>query len=119
MTSRPTILPTVSAALFALASLIDISFLSVVGSPDAAPLPALILIALLCVGTLAALVPARHRRPALITAIVLRVLSALLAVVSFFAGAPVWVQASEGVVIASTVIALALIRRRPAVAVAP
>jgi hypothetical protein len=118
MTTRSASLPTASAALFAVAALIDIAFLSTIGSKDTAPLPVIVLFALLGVGTLGALVPARRgNRPALITAVVLRVVSALLAVVSFFAGAPVWVMISEAVVIVSTVVALVLLRRRPAVTV--
>jgi hypothetical protein len=110
MTSRP--LPTASAALFALASVIDIAFLSVIGSQDAAPLPVIIFFALLGVLTLAALVPAhRGRRPAVLAAIVFRVVSALLAVTAFFAGAPTWIKVCEAVVIVSTIAALALLRR--------
>ena len=118
MTARTAHLPTVSAVLFAVASLIDIAFLSIVGTKDAAPLPAMILFALLGVVTLAALVPARRgHRPALITVVVLRVVSALLAFVSFFAGAPVWVQIAEAALIVATVAALVLLRRRPTMAV--
>jgi hypothetical protein len=118
MTARSVFLPTASAILFAVAGLIDIAFLSAIGSKDAAPLPVIILIALLGAITLAALVPARRgSRPALITAVVLRVASALLAFVSFFAGAPVWVMISEAIVIVSTVAALVLLRRRPALTV--
>ena len=78
----------------------------------------ILLFALLGLGTLAALVPARRgSRPALIIAVALRSISGLLAFVSFFAGAPVWVMAGEGIVIVSTVLALVLMRRRPAVTV--
>lgn len=119
MTTRSAYLPAASAGLFALASVLDIAFLSATGSKDAAPLPVIILFALLGVVTLAALIPARRgNRPALITAIVLRIVSALLAFVSFFAGAPVWIQICEAVVIVSTVVALVLMRRRTAVAAA-
>jgi hypothetical protein len=110
-------LPALPAGLFALASVIDIAFLAAIGSKDA-PLPVILLFALLGVGTLAALVPARRgSRPALIIAVVLRSISGLLAFVSFFAGAPAWVMACEGIVIVSTVAALVLMRRRPAVTV--
>jgi hypothetical protein len=44
------------------------------------------------------------------------VVSALLAFVSFFAGAPVLVRTAEAVVIVATVVALVLLRRRPAAA---
>jgi len=99
VTTRSASLPAPAAGLFALASVIDIAFLAAIGSKNAAPLPVILLFALLGLGTLAALVPARRGiRPAL-----------------FFAGAPVWVMAGEGVVIVSTVLALVLMRRRPAV----
>ena len=118
MTTRSAPLPAAPAGLFALASVIDIAFLAAIGSKDAAPLPVILLFALLGLGTLAALIPARRgSRPALITAVVLRSISGLLAFVSFFAGAPVWVMAGEGIVIVSTVVALVLMRRRPAVTV--
>jgi len=118
VTIRPASLPAASAVLFALAALIDIAFLAAIGSKDAAPLPVIIFFALLGVVTLAALVPARRgNRPALITAVVLRVVSALLAFVSFFASAPLWVMLCEAVVIVSTVVALVLLRRRPAITV--
>ena len=114
MSARLAALP---AILFAVAAVIDIAFLSAIGSDDA-PVPVIILLAVLGAGTLAALVPARRgSRPALIVAVVLRVVSALLAFVSFFAGAPAWVMIAEAVVIVSTVVALVLLRRRPAVTV--
>jgi len=114
MSARPAALP---AILFAVAAVIDIAFLSAIGSDDA-PVPVVLLFAVLGAGTLAALVPARRgSRPALIVAVVLRVVSALLAFVSFFAGAPAWVMIAEAVVIVSTVVALVLLRRRPAVTV--
>jgi hypothetical protein len=115
-TTVKTSLPTPSAVLFALAGLIDIAFLSTIGTDDA-PIPVIILFALLGAGTLVTLVPARRgNRPALITAVVLRVISALLAFVSFFAGAPVLVMTAEVVVIVATVVALVLLRRQPAAA---
>jgi hypothetical protein len=43
--------------------------------------------------------------------------SALLAFVSFFAGAPVLVMIAEAIVIVSTVAALVLLRRRPTLTV--
>jgi hypothetical protein len=118
MTTRYASLPVASAGLFALASVIDIAFLAAIGSKDAAPLPVIILFALLGLITLVALVPARRAsRPALIVVVVLRSISALLAVVSFFAGAPIWVMTCEAVVIVSTAVALVLMRRRPVVTV--
>lgn len=118
MTTRSAYLPTASAVLFALASVIDIAFLAAMGSRDTAPLPVIVLFALLGLSTLAALIPARRgSRPALTIAVVLRSISGLLAFVSFFASAPVWVMVCEGIVIVSTVVALVLMRRRPAVTV--
>lgn len=118
MTTRSVFLPTLPAGLFALASVIDIAFLAAIGPKDAAPLPVILLIAALGVITLAALVPARRgSRPALIIAVALRSISGLLAFVSFFAVATVWVMACEGIVIVSTVVALVPMRRRPAVTV--
>ena len=117
-TIRPASLPAVSAGLFALASIIDIAFLAAIGSKDAAPLPVILLFAVLGLVTLAALIPARRgSRAALVIAVVLRSISGLLAFVSFFAGAPVWVMACEAIVIVSTVVALVLLRRRSPVTV--
>jgi hypothetical protein len=114
MTARSASLSTAPAILFAVAAVIDIAFLSAIGTDDA-PVPVIVLLALLGAGTLAALVPARRgSRPALITAVALRVVSVLLAFVSFFAGAPVLVMIAEAVVILSTAAALVLLRRRPA-----
>lgn len=118
MTTRSASLPALSAGLFALASVIDIAFLSAIGSKDAAPLPVILLFTLLGLGTLAALIPARRgSRPALIIAVALRGISGLLALVSFIADAPAWVMACEAVVIVSTLAALVLMRRQPAVTV--
>jgi hypothetical protein len=112
MTTRSVSLPTPAVGLFALSSIIDIAFLSAIGTKDAAPTPVIILFALSGLATLGALIFARRgSRPALIVAVVLRSLSALLAFVSFFAGAPVWVQVCEAVIIVSTVVALVLLRR--------
>jgi hypothetical protein len=117
MTTRSASLPALPAGLLALASVIDIAFLAAIGSKDA-PLPVILLFALLGLGTLAALVPARRgSRPALIIAVALRSISGLLAFVSFFADAPTWVMACEGTVIVSTAAALVLMRRRPAATV--
>jgi hypothetical protein len=118
MTARSVSLPNLPAGLLALASVVDITFLAATGSKDAAPLPVIALFALLGLGTLAALIPARRgSRPALITAIAARSISGLLAFVSFFASAPAWVMAGEAIVIVSTVTALVLMRRRAEVTV--
>ena len=56
--------------------------------------------------------PARRgSRSALGTIVVVRVISALLAVPAFFLDAPVWVMVVEGCVIVATVVALVLLRR--------
>jgi hypothetical protein len=113
-TVRPAHLPATSAVIFALLGLLDIGFLGVVGSSIAPPLAISIVFALLGFVTLVALVPARRgSRPALITAVTARVISAVLACGAFIAGAPVWVMAAEGSLIVATIIALVLLRRRP------
>ena len=62
--------------------------------------------------TLGALIPARRgSRSALATIVVVRVISALLAVPAFFLDAPAWAMAVEGFVIVATVTALFLLRR--------
>ena len=111
---RPAHLPAAPAVIFALLGLLDIGFLGVVGSSIAPPLAISIVFALLGLVTLVALVPARRgSRPALITAVAARVISAVLACGAFIAGAPVWIMAAEGSVIVATIIALVLLRRRP------
>jgi hypothetical protein len=113
-TSRPTYLPAASAAIFALLGLIDIGLLGVVGSSIAPPLGVSIAFAMLGLVTLLALVPARRgSRPGLITAVIARVISAVLACGAFIAGAPAWVMAVEGFVIVATIVALILLRRPP------
>jgi hypothetical protein len=110
--TAPAPLPTAPAAIFALLGLIDIALLGVVGSSIAPPLAVSILVAALGIVTLAALVPARRgSRPARVTAIAARVISALLACTAFFAGAPAWIMAVEAFVIAATITALILLRR--------
>jgi hypothetical protein len=104
-------LPTAPTVIFALLGLIDIALLGVVGSAIAPPLAVSIIIAVLGLVTLAALIPARHGSRALVTAIVARVISALLAAAAFFAGAPAWIMAIEAFVIAATVTALVMLRR--------
>ena len=118
MTARSAALPTASAILFGVAGLVDIVFLSAIGTDDA-PVAPIIIFALLGIGTLAALVPARRgSRPALITVVVLRVVSALLGLVPFVTDAPIWVMVLEAVVVVSTVVGFVLLRRRPAVTAA-
>jgi hypothetical protein len=111
---RPAHLPTAPAVIFAVLGLLDIGFLGVVGSSIAPPLAISIVVALLGLVTLAALVPARRgSRPALVTAVTARVISAILACGAFIAGAPVWIMAAEGSLIVATIIAVVLLRRRP------
>jgi hypothetical protein len=106
-TTSASSLPTAPAAIFALLGLIDIALLGVVGSAIAPPLAVSIIIAVLGLITLAALIPARHgSRRALVTAVAARVISALLAVAAFFAGAPAWIMTVEAFVIAATITAL-------------
>lgn len=117
-TSRPATgassLPTAPTVIFALLGLIDIALLGVVGSAIAPPLAVSIIIAALGLVTLVAIIPARHgSRRALVTAVAARVISALLALAAFFAGAPAWIMAIEAFVIAATVTALVLLRRQP------
>ena len=110
--TRTVSLPTAPAAIFALLGLIDIALLGVIGSSIAPPLGVSIVIAALGFVTLAALIPARNgSRPALITAVTARVISAVLAVAAFFNAAPAWIMAIEAFVIAATFIALVLLRR--------
>jgi hypothetical protein len=107
-------LPAAAAVIFALLGLLDIGFLGVVGSSIAPPLAISVVFALIGLITLAALVPARRgSRPALITAVTARVVSAVLACGAFIAGAPVWIMAAEGLVIVATITALVLLRQRP------
>ena len=111
---RAASLPTVPAAIFAFLGLIDIALLGVVGSTVAPPLAVSVIIATLGLVTLIALIPARNgSRTALVTAVVARVISAVLAVAAFFASAPAWIMAVEAFVIAATITALVLLRRQP------
>ena len=112
--ARAMSLPAPVAGIFALLGLIDIALFGVVGSSIAPPLAVSIIVAALGLITLAAVYPARRgSRRALVTAVVARVISALLAFAAFFAGAPAWVMAVEAFVIAATIIALVLLRRPP------
>jgi hypothetical protein len=111
--SRAASLPTAPAAIFAILGLIDIALLGVVGSTIAPPLAVSVIIAALGLATLIALIPARNgSRPAVVTAVVTRVISAVLAVAAFFADAPAWIMAVEAFVIAATITALVLLRRQ-------
>jgi hypothetical protein len=111
---RPPSLSAAPAAIFAVLGLVDIALLGVIGSSVAPPLAVSIFVALLGLVTLLALVPARQgSRPALITAVVARVISAVLALAAFFANAPAWVMAVEGLVIVATIIGVVLLRRPP------
>jgi len=110
----PASLPAAPAGIFAFLGLIDIALLGVVGSTVAPPLAVSVIVAALGLVTLAALIPARRgSRPGLITAVVARVLSGVLAVAAFFAAAPAWIMAVEAFVIAATITALVLLRRAP------
>jgi hypothetical protein len=112
--ARPASLPAAPAVIFAILSLIGIALLGVIGSSIAPPLAVSIVIALLGLITLVALAPARRgSRPALITAVIARIIDAALAVGAFIATAPAWIRATEGFVIVATVIALVLLRRAP------
>jgi hypothetical protein len=111
---RPVHPPAAPAVIVALLGLLDIGFLGVVGSSIAPPLAISTVVALLGLVTLVALVGARRgRRPALVTAVAARVISAVLACGAFIAGAPVWIMAAEGSLIVATIIALVPLRRRP------
>jgi uncharacterized membrane protein (DUF4010 family) len=102
----PGSLPAAPTAIFAILGLIDIGLFGVVGSSITPPLAVSIFIAVLGLVTLVALVPARHgSRLAFITAVT--------ALGAFFAGAPAWIMAVEGLVIVATIIAVVLLRRRP------
>lgn len=112
--ARPAHLPAAPAVIFALLGLLDVGFLGVVGSSIAPPLAISVFIALLGLATLVALVPARRgSRPALITAVTARIISAVLACGAFIAGAPVWIMTAEGSLIVATIIAVVLLGRRP------
>jgi hypothetical protein len=108
---RPSRLTGTTAAIFALLGLIDLGLLGVIGSADAPPLIVSFGVATLGLITLIALVPAyRGSRSALLTIVVVRVISALLAIPAFFLGAPTWVMIVEGFVIVATIAALILLR---------
>jgi hypothetical protein len=104
--------PAAPIVIFALLGLLDIGLLGVVGSSIAPPLGVSILFAVLGLVTLVALIPARRgSRPALITAVTARIISAVLALGAFVAGAPVWIMVTEGSLIIATIIAIVMLRR--------
>jgi hypothetical protein len=109
---RPARLTTAVTAIFALLGLIDVALTGVIGSSVAPPLAVSLGVAALGLITLGALVPARRgSRPALITVLVSRVISAILAAGAFVASAPVWVMIVEGFVIVATITALVMLRQ--------
>jgi hypothetical protein len=109
---RPTLLTGTTTAIFAVLGLIDLALVGAIGSADPPPLAVSLGVAALGLITLGALAPAyRGSRSALGTIVVVRVISALLAVPAFFLSAPVWVMAVEGFVIVATSTALILLRR--------
>jgi hypothetical protein len=101
-----------TTAIFAVLGLIDIALIGAIGTADPPPLAVSLGVAALGLTTLVALVPAsRGSRGALRTIVVVRVISALLAVPAFFLDAPAWVMVVEGFVIVATITALILLRR--------
>jgi hypothetical protein len=110
--ARPTLLTGTTIATFAVLGLIDVALVGAIGSADPPPLAVSLGVAALGLITLAALVPAyRGSRSALGTVVVVRVISALLAVPAFFLSAPAWVMVVEGFVIVATITALFLLRQ--------
>jgi hypothetical protein len=109
---RPTPLTGTVTAIFVVLGLIDVALVGAIGSTDPPPLAVSLGVAALGLITLGALVPAsRGSRTALGTVVVVRVISALLAVPALFLSAPVWVMVVEGFVIVATITALFLLRR--------
>jgi hypothetical protein len=108
---RPSLLTPSTTAIFAVLGLIDVALLGAIGSADAPPLAVSLGVAALGLITLVALVPAsRGSSSALLTIVVVRVISAALAVPAFFLDAPAWVMVLEGVAIVATITALILLR---------
>jgi len=105
-----------TTAIFGLLGLIDLALLGVVefdviASADKPPLVISLGVAALGLITLIALMPAyRGSRSALLTIVVVRIISALLAVPPLFLRAPVGVMIVEGFVIVGTITALILLR---------
>src|SRR6516162_2877065 len=112
---RPSALPDVPAAIFAVLGLIDLALTAVIGSSDAPPLVVSLGAGALGLITLLSLVPARRgSRPALVAIVVTRVISAaVFAAPAFFLGAPGWVMVVTGFIVAGTIIGLVLLWRRP------
>ncbi len=109
---RPTPLTTTTTAIFAVLGLIDVALVGAIWTADPPPVGVSLGVAALGLITLVALVPARRgSRAALGAIVVVRVVSALLAVPAFFLDAPVWVMVVEGFVIVATITALVLLRR--------
>jgi hypothetical protein len=108
---RPSALPNAPAVIFAVLGLIDVALTGVIGSADAPPLFVSLGAGALGLITLLSLVPARRgSRPALIAIVVTRVISAaVFAAPAFFLGAPAWVLAVAGFIVAGTIIALVLL----------
>ena len=110
---RPSSLSNATAAIFAMLGLIDVALAGVIGSSEAPPLIVSLGVAALGLITLLSLVPARRgSRGALIAVVVTRVVSAALAVPSFFVNAPVWYMIVEGFIIAATITALVLMHKQ-------
>ena len=110
--ARPTLLTATTTTIFAVLGVIDVALVGAIGYDDPPPLAVSLGVAALGLITLVALLPAhRGSRNALATIVVVRVISALLAVPAFFLGAPAWAMAIEGFVIVATITALFLLRR--------
>ena len=109
---RPTPLTATTITIFAVLGVIDVALVGAIGYDDPPPLAVSLGVAALGLITLLALLPAhRGSSSALATIVVVRVISALLAVPAFFLGAPAWAMAIEGFVIVATITALFLLRR--------
>jgi hypothetical protein len=108
---RPSPLPDAPAAIFAVLGLIDLALTAVIGSSDAPPLVVSLGAGALGLITLLSLVPARRgSRPALVAIVVTRVISAVVfAAPAFFLGAPAWVLAVTGFIVAGTIVGLILL----------
>ena len=108
---RPSPLTGTTTAIFAVLGLIDIALVGAIGSANPPPLIVSLGVGALGLITLVALLPARRgSRGALTTIVVVRVISALLAVPAFFLNAPPWVMVVEGFVIVATIAALVMLR---------
>jgi hypothetical protein len=100
-----------TTAIFAVLGLIDIALVGAIWSADSPPLGVSLGVGALGLITLIALLPARRcSRAALASLVVVRIISALLAVPAFFLSAPAWVMIVEGFVIVATIAALIMLR---------